>query len=165
MLLVMAVSISLLLRRSSRYFGKRKREKHDPVVRIPRPSSGRWSTNIDSPEQVAKFEVQLQETMREISAQLDNKMVALQILIKQANEKIAQMETLQRAIHLENAEVDPAAAAAIPESLKKETEAIDPALQQIYVMADQGFSAVTIAHRVARPLSEIESLLRERAKL
>jgi len=150
-----------LLRRSNRYFSRKGRAKIEGLVRIDRPPAPkRWTSNLDSPDQVAKFEVQLQETMRELSAQLDNKMVCLQVLLRQANEKIRRLEELQQmnssgpaAANKETTTSDPPSATG---------DLADPLYQEIYSLAEQGFSAVTIAHRVAQPLREVEAILRER---
>jgi hypothetical protein len=161
-LLAVVIMLTLLLRRSYRYFGRKGKRKIEGLVRIDRPAPAkRWSTNIDSPEQVAKFEVQLQETMRELSAQLDNKMVCLQVLLRQANEKIKLLEELQQV-----ASTDESKAAndlgAVGEKLAAAGDVPNPLHQQIYELADQGFSAVTIAHRVAQPLREVEAILHSR---
>jgi hypothetical protein len=162
-LLALVIMASLLMRRSYRYFG-RKGKKIEGLVRIDRPKPARrWSSNIDSPEQVAKFEVQLQETMRELSAQLDNKMVCLQVLLRQANEKIHRLEQLQR-IESTNADTSAAEPIARESSAAGEVADPDPIHREIYLLADQGFSAVTIAHRVAQPLREVEAVLRSRSE-
>lgn len=161
-LLALAIIVLLLLRRSNRYFSRKGRSKIEGLVRIDRPAAPkRWTSNIDSPEVVAKYEVQLQETMRELSAQLDNKMVCLQVLLRQANEKIRRLEELQQiddsgktTSGKEGPNANDAASAT--------GEFTDPLHQQIFALAEQGFSAVTIAHRVAQPLREVESILRLR---
>jgi hypothetical protein len=133
------------------------------LVRVPRPhGTSRWATNIDSPEQVAKFEVQLQETMRELSAQLDNKMVCLQVLIRQANEKISQLEAVQLPLQAEHPLAKPETTSREESTTAMSTMAGDPLWQQIYTLAEEGFSPVTIAHRVARTLAEVEAILRNR---
>jgi len=162
-LLALAILLGLLLRRSHRYFGRKKPNKIEGLVRVDRPAPKRpWSSNLDSPGQVAKFEVQLQETMRELSAQLDNKMVCLQVLLRQADEKIRRLEQLQQSEMNNEAASTPTAGFGANSSSAAVASAIDPAHQQIYGLADQGFSPVTIAHRVSRPLREVEAILQIR---
>jgi hypothetical protein len=163
-LMALGIMVLLLLRRSHRYFGRKGRTKIEGLVRIDRPPAPkRWTSNIDSPDQVAKFEAQLQETMRELSAQLDNKMVCLQVLLRQANEKIRRLEELQQADSSGQGDssVDPASTSEVTSATG---DLADPLHQQIYTLAEQGFSAVTIAHRVAQPLREVESILRLRSE-
>lgn len=160
-LLALVIMATLLLRRSYRYFGRKGKTKIEGLVRIPRPKlSGPWATNVDSPEQVSKFEVQLHETMREMSAQLDSKMICLQVLLRQANEKIAQLEQMQQKLSAGSSDTSarPANSAGT-----NSNDPADPLRQQILTLADEGFSPVTIAHRVAQPLQAVEAVLRDLA--
>jgi len=90
-LAALCVAISILLRRSYRYFGRRRSSA--AVVRVPRPAREERAKR-DAPKDLMAWEVQMHETARELSAQLDSKMRALEILIREADEKIARAEAL-----------------------------------------------------------------------
>ncbi len=152
-LLALVVFTWVLLRRWHRYF-KRRQTDPSPVVKVPRPddqAASRPSYSDVSPE-LLKFEVQLEERARELMAQLDSKMVALMHLIRDARQCIDRLEMAQHG---------PTTDEATPQA-PVETPPLDPELVKIHALAKQGFSAVTIAHQVERPLDEIEKILGHR---
>jgi hypothetical protein len=85
------LAIVILLKRSYRYFGRRNRGGY--ITRVARPDTmpnpvdeARGSRDFD------RWELRMQELMREHSARLDSKMLALQALIREADETIARLE-------------------------------------------------------------------------
>lgn len=148
-LLGIALLAALLLRRVYRRVGRRK--KSEPAIaRVPRPQP-KHRKLLDVPE-LAQYEVQLHETARELSAVLDSKMVALNVLVQQAQQKIDQLERLLD--ELESGKRQPPAAVTPPQVAAEHAE--------IYALADQGFSHATIAHRTHTALDQVQKILAAR---
>jgi hypothetical protein len=149
LLAVMALTAMILLVRARRYFGQRSREKS------PRTSDGPLSSSFSSrcaetPDAMAGWEVQMHDTARRLSAQLDSKMSALQALIAEADRAAARLEAAQ-------------AGAARPAA----TEDSGPSPHghaEIYTLADYGYSPHEIAHRIGIPIGEVELILGQRTK-
>lgn len=161
-LLALAVAIAILLKRSYRYFG-RSGKNHPPLVTLPRPAALGHSPG-QAPAEWAKYEVELHETARRLSAQLDSKMIALTELTRQAQQTIEKLETLladlqgvpsEEAATIETA-IDPAANA-------RGRLDLAPQQAEIYALADHGYSEVTIAHRAGVSLGTVQQILAERA--
>ncbi len=94
-LLGCALLTSILLRRSYRYFGRgRRRQNQSPLEKQPRPE-GKWSgAQRDSLAQVDRQQVELHEMARDISGQLNSKIIVLEQLIATSQRQIERMETL-----------------------------------------------------------------------
>ncbi|TWT85437.1 hypothetical protein Pla123a_02440 [Posidoniimonas polymericola] len=91
-----ALLTSILLRRSYRYFGRRRRYDDSPIARQPRPTS-QWSgAYSDSSAMIERQKVELHDAGRELRAQLDNKIVVLQELCARSQQQIDRMEELLR---------------------------------------------------------------------
>jgi len=92
---VLLVCLIYLLRRSFRYF-RRGRNDTRPLVKVERPARADSAAPLhDAPRDVLRWEVEMHETARVLSAQLDSKMAALQSLIRQAREEADRLERLQ----------------------------------------------------------------------
>ena len=156
-LLAMIVAIVILLRRSSRYFGKRSKS-NGAIVEIPRPAAHGPQMSVGAPAECDQWEVHMHETARELSARIDSKMIALGQLIQDAEAKIARLESMLPQVQGLQAPESPRTAVA--DTQKPVSH--DPQCQEIYSLADQGFSAVTIAHRVGSSLVSVESILKDR---
>ena len=90
-LVAMALLIAILLMRSYRYFSRTK-QRDTYLVRTKRPEAERPGHNLDAPAEVLRWEVHMQETARDLSAQLDSKMIALQHLIREADRAAERLE-------------------------------------------------------------------------
>ncbi|MCG8584276.1 MAG: hypothetical protein MI757_06150 [Pirellulales bacterium] len=84
------LAIMILLKRSYRYFGRRSRGGH--MTQVARPDSmpnpideARGSREFD------RWEVRMEQRMREHTAILDSKMIALQELLNEADRTIAKL--------------------------------------------------------------------------
>ncbi|MHC4178596.1 MAG: DUF6115 domain-containing protein [Planctomycetota bacterium] len=157
----LALVIGWLLLRTHRYLSRQK-GKDSPLVRVPRPKQADDGHHLDAPPEVLRWEVQMHETARELSAQLDSKMRALQALIAEADRAAARLE---------------AAAAKSPDDLRQpapsdpqpttQAEALKSARrrqEEIYTLADYGLDAAEIARRVGSPVGEVELILGLREK-
>ena len=88
----LSLIIAMLLLRSHRYFSRRKVD-NAPIVRTARATNDDKCRYLDAPDDVARWQVAMHETARELSAKLDSKMVALQVLIAEADRAAARLET------------------------------------------------------------------------
>lgn len=91
-LLGLILLISILLRRYYRYFGKRKSDDR-PVVRTSRREADPQQPLMDAPPSVLRWQVEMHETARDLKAELETKMVALQQLIGMADAEASRLET------------------------------------------------------------------------
>lgn len=136
-------------------FGRKKR---DPLESVPRLS---LSQQRSLEREMNNLVVELSEMARQITAQLDTRATRLELLIKEADSKIAELQRLQNAAG-EGAVSQPAKPSApspdpAPESSPESAE--DLRYSEIYALADAGHSAQDIAQRLDRPSGEIELIL------
>jgi len=83
-LVAMALLIAIMMLRFYHHFSRSKKTD-SYLVRTKRPDDKKPGHNYDAPPEVLRWEVHMQETARDLSAQLDSKMLALQHLIKEAD--------------------------------------------------------------------------------
>jgi hypothetical protein len=99
--------------------------------------------------------VELSEMSRQISAQLDTRAAKLEVLIKEADQKLAALKSASN-----GAQSDPPPSRIEPD--RQEPRDGGGALEQhaeVYALADQGRSVHEIAERLNRPDGEIELIL------
>ena len=89
-----ALLVAILLRRSYRYFGRRRKRDDSPIAHQPRPTSEWSGAYTDSSAMIERQKVELHDTGRELKAQLDNKIVILQELCAKSEQQIQRMEDL-----------------------------------------------------------------------
>lgn len=169
-LVALAMMIVILLRRSHRKLGRRKQDE-SPIVQIPRPKHEKRSHDaLDAPADVLRWEVQMHETARDLSGQLDSKMSALQALIADADRAAARLETaLSRATAPPLGDSTPptqADALGPLHTAEDDRSAASDRREEIYTLADYGLDAAGIANRVGLPIGEVELMLslRDRTK-
>ena len=162
LLLALVVMIGVLMMRSHRYFSRQDRS---PIVRTERPQpSLHGAPHGATPDSLAQWEVQMHETARDLSAQLDSKMGALQHLTCEADRAAARLEkALAAGDCAAPGGREPAAGEARP------TDGTAPAspdrrCEEICTLADYGFEPAEIARRLGAPAGEVESVLGLRAK-
>jgi hypothetical protein len=153
LVLGMGLLAALLLRRTYRRLGRRRRKEEPAIARVPRPKANPREL-MDAPADIAQYEVRLHETARELCAILDSKMAALNALTQQAQAKIDRLEAMLGQNEADAPETPPPAAPA-PAAYEGEHA-------ELHRLADEGFSAATISHRTHRPLAEVRALLAER---
>jgi hypothetical protein len=105
--------IFILMKRSYRYFSKRRRKRDDkPLALQPRPQSPWDGARHDTMAHIDRQEVEMFEMARDLNGQLTSRIIMLEKLIADSQRKITQMETLL-------AEIDDAqSTAAAPTSLE-----------------------------------------------
>ena len=89
----LVLAIVILLRRAHGYFGRRPKQL-SPIQKVARPDPTPGRTTMIEDRAL----VQMHETVRELSAKIDSKMIALEQLIRAAHEVCSRLEaTLNRA--------------------------------------------------------------------
>jgi hypothetical protein len=89
------MAIVILLKRSFRYFGRRNRGGYMTHVARPDPKKDTMPNPMNEARGSREFdrwEVRMQELMREHTAKLDSKMLALQALLHEADQTIAKLD-------------------------------------------------------------------------
>ena len=89
LLAAMAVAIGMLLMRSSRYFA---RQNNRSASAENWPRQGDATSAAEMPRDVNRWDVQMHETARQLSGQLDSKMAALEVLIAEADRAASRLE-------------------------------------------------------------------------
>ena len=96
LLLGMVLLTGIMLRKSYRYFGRRRRAGYSepPIAAVPRPD-GKWSgAQKDLLAQISRREVEMFELSRELTGTLDSKIIVLQELIAKSDRRIEELERL-----------------------------------------------------------------------
>ena len=166
----------LLLRRS---WGRLGRSRQQDAADIHRPAAAgarRQSSLSDSPSEVVRWQVELHETARDIKAEIDTKLAALQALTIAARQECARLELLIARAQRLHGSVDSLAAieeladpAAMSDSsrLQQVIDNLPPpsrpagpsqrrAIQQL---SASGLPPAAIAERLGLPVGEVELML------
>lgn len=109
----------------------------------------------DVERQMNSVLVEMASMSRQIGAQIDTRAAKLEALIKEADDKIAELRRLSAGD----------AAPEIPDSprvVQKKQE--DARHAEVYALADQGLGAVEISKRIGRQRGEVELILALRCK-
>lgn len=149
-----------------------KKKKEDPLSRMSSSSPpGSMAKQRSVEREMSNLLVELSEMARQVTAQLDTRATKLELLMKEADEKIEALQRLsatssgtthtpkpgnqsdaERAALMQPLDVPPSTPAP-PEP------AVDPRYAEIYALADEGRSPRDIATRLGRPSGEIELIL------
>jgi hypothetical protein len=136
------------------------RKRKDPLERAPAFAS--LSKQRDVERQMQNLLVELSEMARQISAQLDTRAQKLELLIGDADRKLAELKMALG--NAGNAESSPPATSieALPTAANRVPP--DPRHADVYTLADQGRNATEIATDLHRPRGEVELILALRGK-
>jgi hypothetical protein len=189
-LLALVAMIGILLMRSGRYFSRTGGAASGPV-RAPR--AARQPAGVP-PDELARWEVQMHDTARDLSAQLDSKMAALGHLVQEADRAASRLEQALAAAQsaaTSDAQEQEAATPSPPATPGTQAAGLSPTAggsrsaakggpgrddepadrstrdrrrQEIYTLADYGFEAGEIARRLDTPVGEVELILGLRPK-
>jgi hypothetical protein len=134
------------------------RKRKDPMEKPPNFSLAEQRA---VERQMSDLLVELSEMARKVSAQLDTRSRKLELLIHDADEKIAELKRLteEQAMppRLERRAREPEGPP--PTGAGKDEAMIDARYSAIYDLADQGRSPQEIAHELDRPQGEVELIL------
>ncbi len=200
-LFALAFTIGWLLWRSHRYLA-RQDNAWSPPTRPARRAPHGDAPQRSAPDDLVRWEVEMHDTARELSGQLESRMSALAHLIREADRAAARLEAalastgepgrrktssqtdqceplntsdrigptpLQPTDQAEalkspgaaDREPAPREAASMPiqSNAGEQRPAGDQRYEEVYLLADYGFDAAEIAHRVGSPVGEIELIL------
>ena len=106
------------------------------------------------------WEVEMHDLARDLSAQLDSKMAALQQLIMLADERLARLERLAGDTHESQDRTVVNQATALTAAMRSPAGAATGGrYDDIYKLADTGLSAAQIATQLGQPIGEVELIL------
>jgi hypothetical protein len=141
------------------------KKKKDPLEKAPFSS---LAQQRQVEKQMQNVLVELSDMARQISAQLDTRAAKLEAMIREADEKLAQMQAAtQRGDHPDSPPPpasEPRHAQIYELWLRDRAVESDPRYAQIYTLADQGRSSQEISKQLGRPSGEIELILALRGK-
>jgi hypothetical protein len=144
----------------------RARRRKDPLER--RPSMG-ISQQRQIERDMGQLMVEMLDTARQMTAQLDTRAARLEVLMKEADQKLAALKAATSPLPSIAVEVPITANPPAPISeprppvAKLETPP-DPRHADVYQMADQGNSPNEIARQLNRPHGEVELILALRSR-
>lgn len=166
----------LLLRRSRGKLARAHRNDEQTVIKPQVAAAPRQSHLADAPDDLLRWQVELHETARDIKAEIDTKLAALQALTTSARQECARLELLLARAQRLNGPVDSLAAieeladpAAMsdPSRLQQVIDNLPPpsrpsgpsqrrAIQQL---SASGLAPAAIAERLGLPIGEVELML------
>ncbi len=180
-LIGLAMACAILLFRSQRRIRQPARTSA-PAAPHPAPASNRFEP---TPE-LKRWEVQMHDTAREVTARIDNKIRILEQLIRDADDRIARLQAVDEWLdHSGTLDHEPSIvlsklSAGAPTDFSsppsRETPTAEAApratkslpasrrSEEIYALADAGCSSAEIARQVNSPIGEIELILSLRQK-
>jgi hypothetical protein len=128
--------------------------KKDPLKKPPAYASLSQQRSVE--RQMQNVLVEMAELARQISAQIDTRSSKLEVLMKEADERIAHLQSLSRG------QPTGLTSNSLPDSTEAQqadASALDPRNVQVYALADQGRTPLEIAQQLNRPSGEIELIL------
>jgi hypothetical protein len=178
---MLALVVAWLLFRSQRIYARV--QKRTSRVPASQPEPADRGHRLGAPEETVQWEVHMHEMARDLSGRLDSKIAVLDQLIRQANLAASRLESALASTHprvpdgscgnqsphtadesgfeASQAEaLSPAQKADNPDEWKSSIGQEKQArYREIYTLADYGYQAHDIAHRVGTPLGEVELIL------
>lgn len=131
--------------------------KKDPLDKPP--SFGSLAQQRAVEKQMQNVLVDLSEMARQISAQLDTRSTKLELLIREADQKLAALKSAmaQEPPMRSSPEKSPVRQTSMEE--EEIIPQVDPQHVEVYTLADQGRTPYQIAQQLNRPSGEIELIL------
>ncbi len=146
---------ALLLLATRRNIRRRQQQACERVAsasaRSSRPAAGRSQRELQ--ESMEKLLLELEQLSREINSQVDTRLRALNLLIREADEKIRQLQRMQGL-----PETDGAAARPEPRP-EPHPEVTSERYARVYQLAERGLTVVEIAHELQMLTGEVELIL------
>ncbi len=156
--LVIAAILVMTLPMLLRVYRYQARSKRANPVQLPAGPDPR-GLRAGAPESIVRWEVQMQELGRDLKAEIDSKMVALGHLVRQADRAAERLEKALAAVQLGDEDPNRVDVGPLPDPGVSETTDLR---DEVYLLADYGFSANDIASRLSTPIGQIELILRLR---
>ncbi len=147
--LMMIVVSRMLFRRD------RRRDAHAaanaPAAAAPVTASGAAHDRLE------RLMADAEELTRRLAAVLENRAARIEVLLEQADERLAALETARTSAPTTEASRTPPPAAGF--SLSDAAPTTDPLHRKVYDLADRGLTPVDIARQIDRPTGQIELIL------
>lgn len=155
---ILVATLTMLLRLYRYQTGSKRGGPSRPTASQNRPDPR--GLRATAPDSIVRWEVEMQELARDLKAEIDSKMVALGHLIRDADRAAARLEEAVAAVH-PSADNDLAPEEPTPQTQVSENAALR---DEVYTLADYGFSVADISSRMATPAGQIELILRLRER-
>ncbi len=161
-LLLMGLSIVVVL-----YLTFRQRKKRDPLGNLPFRTSLQQQKALERDMQ--SVVVELTEMTRQMSATLETRATKLDLLIQEADQKIAQLNSVLAGIGSNekpptSIDLPPAPKPMKSPGLRLVKDDTEDRWSEIYMLADQGLNTAQIASKLNRPEGEVDLILHIRPK-
>lgn len=154
---ILVITLTLFLR-LYRYQSRQKRvrstSRHDGPV-----TTNSRSYQAEAPDSLVRWEVQMHDLARDLKAEIDSKMIALGHLVRDADRAA---ERLEKALASAPPLNDPSAEEKQPAQPRAPENAA--LREEVYTLADYGFSVHDIASRMGTPVGQVELILRLRGE-
>ncbi len=148
------------------YLILRPRKRKDALSRVP---TFPLTRQRDVEEQMSNLIVELAAMARQITGQLDTRAAKLELLMKEADEKLAALDAANRSAAKlmsdppcanPSNDIDPTEWAALSDAHPPAPEApVETRHGDIYSLANEGHSSQEIARLLRRPAGEVELIL------
>jgi hypothetical protein len=145
----------------------RTKKKKDPLEAGPARTSLSQQRGVE--REMSNLLVELSGMARQMTAQLDTRSAKLELLLRDADERIATLRSLGAGAGLATSSSADSAAAEALEGVIVEARAssshsipeqkLDPRHAKVYGLADEGHTPQEIARQLERPSGEIELIL------
>lgn len=165
-LIGLAMLVVVMLRQTNRYFKRKTAEisQQQPI-----------GTRTDMIGDVARHEVHLHELARDLAGQLDTKIHLVEQLVRDAQAQAARLEAIiaraERTVVSSHAEDDLPGWDDMPADSHPDArchlpvgQQADLTLNEIYRMADAGYTSHAIAERLDTPIGDVELAISLRAR-
>lgn len=149
MLVLIAVLFRVLRKNTAR-------RRSDPLA-TPRERIERIRSEAGSRAHVETYSAEAEELTRRLSAILDNKAARLELLIEEADQRLARLTQAAVGSGVRTRPHEPEAHAFRPS--QPAGEAIDPMHRRICELAEDGLDPVQIAKRLEQPIGQVELVL------
>ncbi len=119
---------------------------------------------------VDTYEAEAEELTRRLSAIMDNKAARLELLIEEADDRLARLDRASLGASVQTRPMEHDAGAfrtSAPEPARTAPPPerhVDPTQRQIYELADSGLGPVEIAQRLDQPIGQVELILNLRRR-
>jgi hypothetical protein len=150
-LIVAVVATAYLVLRS------KAKSKKDPLTRQPTQTSLAQQRAVE--RQMSNLLIELSEMARSVSAGLDTRVAKLQVLIEEADQRIAELKALGGGAAPIHHDEPKTTMRIVSDAPSEPAAAVEPHHEQVYQLADLGKSAHEIAVMVGKPRGEIELIL------
>jgi len=137
------------------------RKKKDPLARSTAAPSLASQRAVE--RDMTQLLVELSEMARQVTAQLDTRTKKLELLLKEADEKIAALKDASRNAPILGGNGSSSPSAILPAPLPPPE--IDKRHLEVYELFDQKLSSQQIASKLSRPRGEIDLILALRESL